>query len=262
MNHTSALPALGRTPAPSRTEPRARLFYMGAAILMVLLVLIGFHDFYLGGGRAYPGAREIAPPILTLVLVHGFVMAGWVLLYLAQTILITTGQRRVHMAMGPVAVILAGCILVAGALLTVESTRLADPASQLFGMTRKQFMAGGFATLLLFAGLLGIGLWWRRRPEIHRPMMFLATLSLLDAAIGRIDAVSALYQGTALERIFGPSLGMLAVGAALFVLKWWLARKPDWWYLIGYGVLVFTKAAWIQVARTSAWDRFASVLLR
>ncbi len=262
MNHTSALPALERIPVGSGTEHRARLFYIGAAFLMLLVVLIGFHDFYLGGGRAYPGAREIPPAIRTLVLVHGFAMAGWILLFLAQTILITAGQRRLHMAMGPVAVILAGCILVAGALLNVESTRLADPASQLFGMTRKQFMAGGFSSLLVFGGLLGVGLWRRRKPEIHRPMMFLATLSLLDAAVGRIDAVSALYAATVLERIFGPSLGMLALGAALFVLKWALAEKPDRWYLIGYAALVFANVAWIQVARTSAWDRFASVLLR
>jgi hypothetical protein len=228
---------------------------------MVLLVLIGFHDFYLGGGRAYPEAREIAPTIRTLVVAHGFAMAGWILLYFAQTVLIATGQRRLHTAMGPIAVVLAGCILVAGAWLNVESTRLADPASQLFGMTRKQFMAGGFSSLLLFAGLLGFGLWRRRTREIHRPMMFLATFSLLDAAIGRIDAVSALYQSTVFERIFGPSLGMLTLGAALFVLKWWLTRGSDRWYLIGYGALFFANVAWIQVARTSAWDGIASKML-
>ena len=101
------------------------------------------------------------------------------------------------MAMGPAACALAVCILASGSLLNVESTRLADPESQLFAVTRKQFMAGGFANLFVFVAMMGVGLWRRRRPEIHRPMMLLATLGLLAAAIGRIDTVTRLYQGTA-----------------------------------------------------------------
>lgn len=262
MNHSASLSAIRRTQAETSAGHRARLFYAGAAALLVLLVLVGFHDFYLGGGRAYPAARKIAPEIRTLVFVHGFAMAGWILLYVVQTFLITTGNRRRHMAMGPLALLLAAGIVVAGAWLNVESVRHADPAMQLFGMTRKQFMASGFTSLLLFAGLLGVGLWQRWRPEIHRPMMFLATLSLLDAAIGRIDAVTELYQGTGWETLFGPSLGMLAFGAALFVLQWGLTKRPDRWYLLGYGAIVFTDAVWIPLAKTSAWDRLATVLLR
>jgi hypothetical protein len=262
MNHTSTFPALADVRASSSPEHRARLFYGAGAVVAVLLVLVGFHDFYLGGGRAYPQAREIDPAIRPLVLVHGFAMAGWILLFLAQSFLIPLGQRQLHIAMGPVALVLASCILVAGAMVNVESVRHSDPAMQLFAMTRKQFMAGGFSSLLLFAGLLGTGLWQRRRPEIHRPMMFLATLSLLDAAIGRIDAVNSLYQGTVFEILFGPSLGMLLLGAVLFVAKWCLTKRPDRWYLLGYGAVLFTSLIWIPLAKTTAWDYLASVLLR
>lgn len=262
MNRTSVPSANWQTEAAVRTDPKARLFYAAAAFILVLVVLMGFHDFYLGGGRAYPGGREIAPAIRTLVFVHGFAMAGWMLLFLAQSVLIPLGKRRLHMAMGPVALVLAACILVAGALVNVESVRHADPAMQLFAMSRKQFMLNGFTSLLLFAALLSAGLWQRRRPEIHRPMMLLATLSLMDAAIGRIDAVNALYQGTVFERIFGPSLGMLALGAALFVMKLGMTKKPDRWYLLGYGVVVFTSIVWIPLAKTSAWNRLANLLLQ
>jgi len=109
---------------------------------------------------------------------------------------------------------------------------------------------------------MGVGLWWRRRPEIHRLRMLLATLGLLAAAIGRIDAVTRLYQGTALERVFADSLGMLVLGAIFFLVKSWMSRKPDKWYLIGYGALALANLAWVQLARTAAWDRVASFLLR
>ena len=262
MNSAPAFPALGRSQADAGAEHRARWFYPAAAMLMGLLVLAGFHAFYLGGGRAYPGAREIVPEIRTLVFVHGFAMAGWILLFVVQSFLIPLGNRRLHMAMGPVALLLAACILVAGAMVNVESVRHSDPAMQLFALTRKQFMLNGFTSLLLFAGLLGAGLWHRRRPEIHRPMMLLATLSLIDAAMGRMDPVTALYQGTAWEKLFGPSLGMLVLGAALFVVKWGLTRRFDRWYLMGYSVIVIVSTVWIPLARTDGWDQVASRLLR
>jgi hypothetical protein len=126
----------------------------------------------------------------------------------------------------------------------------------------KQFMVLGFYTLLMFGAFVGVGVLYRRRPEIHRPMMLLATLSTMTPAIARIDALNAVYQGTVLERIFGPSLGMLVLGAAFCLMKWCIGRTVDRWYAIGYCVLAATQLLTIQFARTRAWDQFASFLLR
>jgi hypothetical protein len=262
MNHNTTSSTAGDSQTGSSIQDRTRLFYVGAACVMLLVTLIGFQDFFLRGGKAYPGAREIAPSIRNLVIFHGASMMGWMVLFLGQSLLIATGRRRLHMAMGPAAVALAVCILVSGLWLNVESTRLADPERQLFGVTNKQFMALGFAILFVFVAMMGVGLWWRRRPEIHRPMMLLATLGPLTAAIGRIDAVIRLYEGTTLERVFADSLGMLVLGAIFFFVKWWMSRKLDKWYLIGYGALALASLASVQIARTAAWDRVASLLLR
>jgi len=43
---------------------RARLFYFGVAALLLVLMSLGFQQFYLHG-KAYPN-RELAPPIRTL----------------------------------------------------------------------------------------------------------------------------------------------------------------------------------------------------
>jgi hypothetical protein len=64
-----------------------------------------------------------------------------------------------------------------------------------------------------------------------------------------------------LERVFGPSLGMLVLGAIFLVVKWTAARSIDRPYTIGYGVLAFTQLLTIQFARTAMWDQFASFLL-
>ena len=60
MNHPSALPSSYRAqPARSRRGNRTRLFYAGAACVMLIAVLIGFRHFFLQG-RAHPG-RELTP---------------------------------------------------------------------------------------------------------------------------------------------------------------------------------------------------------
>jgi hypothetical protein len=229
---------------------------------MLMAVLMGFRHFFFQG-QAHPG-RELTPPIRTLIIVHGISLSAWVLMFLVQSALIATGKRRVHMMLGRIAAVLAAFILVSGLWFNLASFRLAPPAFVLWTLTMKQFMVLGFYTLLMFAGFVSVGLWYRRRPEIHRPMMLLATLSIMTPAIARIDAVSALYQGTVMERIFGPSLGMLVLGAAFGVLLQWsrAAATGRRWYVIGYGVLAATQLLIIGFARTSVWDQFATFLLR
>jgi hypothetical protein len=226
---------------------------------MLIALLVGFRHFFLQG-RAHPG-RELTPQIRSLIIVHGASMTGWVLTFLIQTILIATRRYRAHMLLGRMAAVLAAFILVSGFWFNLASFRLAPPEVVVWALTMKQFMLLGFYTLLMFAVFVAVGIWYRRRPEIHRPMMLLATVSTMAPAIGRMDALNALYQGTALERVFGPSLGMLILGAIFFIVKWRLSRTMDRAYVIGYGVLASTQLLMIQLARTAMWDQFASFLL-
>ena len=86
-----------QTKGPASPE-RARLLYLGAAVLLLVLMFLGFQQFYLHG-RAYPG-RELTPPIRTLLILHGIGMTTWMLLFLVQPLLIVAGNRRVHMMLG------------------------------------------------------------------------------------------------------------------------------------------------------------------
>jgi len=264
MNLSSTVPAASSTHGGSVLKnhwDRTHLYYAATALVMLAVMLTGFHDFYFHG-KAYPGRREITPPIHGLVILHGIAMAGWVLLFLVQSLLINLRKHRIHRILGPLAAVLAAGIVLSGLQLTVQSMRLGPLDSVVFALTRKQFMSLGFATMFLFAGAVGFGLWNRRRPEVHRPMMLLATLSPLTSAIGRIDSVSALYQGTPLEMVFGPSVGMLVLGAIFFLANWWITHRPDKCYLAGYSVVATTFVATIQFSRTRAWDQLASFLLQ
>ena len=47
------------------------------------------------------------------------------------------------------------------------------------------------ASVVVFAILVGLGLYHRRRPDAHKRLMLLATLALLPRALGRIRILNA-----------------------------------------------------------------------
>ncbi|MEZ6141493.1 MAG: hypothetical protein R3B84_13050 [Zavarzinella sp.] len=236
-----------------------RYFYLGAGILMFVLMLIGFQSFYLDG-KAYPG-REIPPPIRTLVYIHGISMTAWMILYCLQSTLIITRYHRTHMFIGRLAALSATAITITGLMLAVRSTSIMPPGFALWGLSGKEFMAVPFLGILLFAAMVGAGIWFRRKPKIHRPMMLFATLNALSAALARIDAFSRTYQGTTWERIFGPFLLTILIGAALVLLRMLVTRKFDKWFTISFAIMALALLLTIVVARTALWVKFVDLLI-
>jgi hypothetical protein len=246
-----------------RTAPSSRpgrFFHTIAAVALIVLVVTGFHLFYFQG-RAYPG-RELTPPIRTLIILHGIAMSVWMLVFLAQSILILTGKRRVHMVVGKIAAVLAAAILILGVKLGVEAARVKPPGMLVDGLEPKQFMAIPVISVLLFGGFVAAGVLNRRRPAVHRAMMLLGTLAAISAAVARIDTLSNLYAGTIWARIWGPLFMTVVVALLLLALKWLLTRSLDRIYALGCAGLALALAAIMRLATTPAWDSVASGLLR
>jgi hypothetical protein len=259
MNTTSALalePA--RAKVTQKSSP-ARLFYTTAALVLLALTVIGFQQFYLHG-RAV-GGRQISPRILPLVVIHGVLMSSWIILFLLQPILVVSGHRRQHMMLGRMGAVLAAAIVVTGVVVAVESVR-AHPEGHLWGLTQRQFMAIPLTALVKFLVFVSLGVWMRRQPEIHRPMMLLATLAVVQAATARIAFLTSFYKNGLWGYLVGPALPILVLGALFLVAHWLLTRRFDRWYALGYAGLLITSPLIMFLARSSAWDHFATLLLR
>lgn len=250
------------TPRSSKTAPSSkpnRFFYTLAAVFLLLLGFVGFSKFYLHG-QAYPG-REIAPPIRSLVILHAIAMSAWLLLFVAQPLLIARNHRRTHMALGRVGAMLAAAIIILGIGLAIQSTKLIPPEAIIWGLSPKQFMAVPLGTIAMFAGCVGLGVFYRRRLEIHRPMMLLATLSAVGAAVSRIDFLNHLYGGTIWERLFGPFFITLLIGVVLLFIRCVIIRSLDRWFAAGLAGLIVVSILIMQCAPTVIWNRFASLLV-
>ncbi len=257
---TNTAVVVDRAHKPGRVVSRAaKKFFLASALLFLALAFVGFSRFYLHG-RSYPD-RPIPPPIKWLVIAHAVSMSLWVLLLVTQTTLIARSNRKLHMKVGVFGAALAAVVVVLGVWLAIMSARVAPPEAVIWSMTPKQFMAVPLISVLAFGALVGVGIWKRRKPAIHRSMMIAATLVTLSAAVSRIDALNNLYLGTPVDRYFGPFALTMALGILLLAVRCALTRSFDRWFAVGVGVMLAVSVFIMQIAPTAAWARFASIFV-
>src|SRR5882757_8525445 len=119
---------------PATRLRRERLFYVVASFISLFVAVTGFRYFYYGG-RGFAGnplTHQIAP----LIHVHAFAMSSWVILFLAQSILIYTGKYRTHMMLGRLGAVLAVAVVGLGAAMATLSAHYNPQAYAMFSGPR------------------------------------------------------------------------------------------------------------------------------
>jgi hypothetical protein len=112
------------------------------------------------------------------------VYVGWLAIFVTQTVLAATGRIAAHMKLGRFA-IGYGVLVIAVGLLTafarfalrVRAGEAADAQEQLLGP---------LLDMLVFAPFFAAAIYYRRKPELHKRLMIVATTSLLIAAVTRM----------------------------------------------------------------------------
>jgi hypothetical protein len=160
------------------------------------------------------------------------------------------------MLIGPAGAVLAAAIVVLGGTTAGLSVHFNPQSYQFLGGARF-FLAVMLENMLAFGALASIGMFYRRRPEIHRPMMLLATIEITGASLARCPYISGLAIVAPLYAV-GP---MLLFGALIFLLQCGMTRVASRWYVIGF--LGMTAAALISVVvgRSALWSDIAGVIV-
>jgi len=215
---------------------------------MLALTIAGFHPYYTRG--VGEGGRIIDRSLVTLVAAHGTLATAWFVLFLVQAALVPTGRRRVHMKLGWGAAAVGLGVAVSGTLLALASVRITPPSFQFFGVAYKEFLLVMFTEMAAFAAFLTAGLLWRRRPERHRAMMLLASLSILAGATSRMPVFYPVFGQAGWPGLFGPvfTLGILVVGARTL-----LSHRADRWLTGGSVALALVYLLAWTVAVTAPW---------
>ena len=233
-----------------------RYFYSTAAALVLVIMFIGFFPFYVSGHGA--GGRIIDPGIFPVVLVHGLAITAWYVLSLVQSLLIAVRNRRLHMKLGWSAVGIALVIAISGVMVAIRSVQGA-PEFHFFGMDYPDFLLVMLMEIVVYTIFVAAGIMTRKRPEIHRAMMLLASLSLLLGATARMPLLNSLFGHLNLAAFFGPVFSLAAIFLVVHSL---MIRAFDRWFAAGYGLMVIVYLAAEQFSHTDTWHQWASRLLK
>ena len=182
-----------RLSGTSRTHVIDRWIYVFTAACLIAVVFAGFlPDSFAKVAAVEAGKRAPFPLILH---VHAVLMGSFLLLLLAQTVLVATGKPDGHMQLGIAAMILAPAIVISGFILVPTMYHIAwnealtgTPAAEerlrrIDNVLLRQFSAG-----FLFTTFMLIALRARSRDAgLHKRMIILSVTAVLGAAVTRIQ---------------------------------------------------------------------------
>lgn len=167
--------------APRPRLDAERRFYFGMAIAILVTVFAGFApSFYLRG--VVPPYHPFLP-LTWIVLLHGLVFSSWVLLFMTQVSLMTSGRPEVHMRLGLAAFALLPAMIVIATLAALNGVGRAsgDPT-----IPPLSWLAVPLLDIPVFTGLILAGLFNRSRPQVHKRFMLGSLIGLLPPSIGRL----------------------------------------------------------------------------
>ncbi len=223
---------------------------------MVAVMVAGFHPFYVRGEGM--GGRKISPELLPLVVIHGSAMTAWVIVFLVQSVLISTRKLRVHMKLGWVGVAVAMVVSLSGFMVAVRSVR-SIPSLPFWGMEYRQFLMVMLAEVTVFSLFVVFGVLLRKKPKIHRAMMLLATISILAGATVRMPVLFPIFGEAGWLGIFGPIFTL----AGVFLIALLLGGKIfDRWFALGYFAMIVFYISACKFAVTDGWSYVARAIFQ
>lgn len=227
MNATATSPH----PHTGTTRRFRPSFYTVMTLLMAVFVFGGFGMTYW-----YPlanGTLRPAPPVVHL---HGAVYFCWMILLVAQPLLVNARNVALHRSVGTFGIALATSVLFMGMVITLLGAAggRENPSANYYHGIYLGFMAVlGFGTLFTLA-IRNV-----RRPDIHRRLILLAMLPILPPGIHRFYMVPL---GLTSFPIAAMYLTLDAMALAIVVQEWRSTKRVSGYTVFGVGWILLQQA--------------------
>ena len=234
------------SPVSGRNGLLDKYFYFFMSLLVAAIVVWGF-SHSVNANLFHP-----ALPRPFLLWIHATAFSGWVVFYILQSALVRTHNVRVHRSFGWFGVALGAVMIPLGISTAIvmgrfDTYRLHQPGAD-------AFLIVPFYDMLAFGVCLALAIYWRKKPELHRRLMLLATCGLLDAAFGRVDLIF----NNSLFFLCVDAVILLGVGRDLVV-----NRRVHKVYLIGLPVMMVCQGFVVYTLRSGShwWVSIAHAIL-
>src|SRR5262245_33416969 len=164
-------------PPRAIAQSQTGYFYFYMALACMAVAFLGFAPTYW-----LPLANRTfsASPVVHF---HGLLFFAWSLYFAFQSWLAASGKIVRHRAVGMIGVSLATAMTIFGFLVSVSSMKRAAAAG--LADDGIAFSIVPLSGILFFAVVFALAIAAVRRREIHKRLMLLAGISLLDAAVAR-----------------------------------------------------------------------------
>ena len=168
--------AIARPPAPRFKFYLGRYFYFAMTLLTAVLALWAFSD------TVNPNLLHAKPPRPLLLWLHAAAFAAWIAVFVVQSALIRARKLRLHKTLGWFGAALAAIMVVTGFIVANVMIRF---ESTVLHRNVTSFLAILWCDMLIFGAGMALAIYFRKRPELHRRLVFLATCQLMQAIFVR-----------------------------------------------------------------------------
>jgi hypothetical protein len=223
-----------------------KYFYLAMALLMIAITVWGF------GHTVNDVLFKPAVPRPRILWVHAAVFSGWLLLFLLQSALVRTHNVRLHRTLGWFVAGVGVAMIPLGIVTAIVLGRFDIRVLHEAGADVFEFIS--FGDMAIFATWLALGIYWRRKPALHRPIFFIATCGLIGAAFGRVpwivghmlmpafvDAVICLgvlrdlLVDRRIHRVY--LIGLPALAVAQYTNIYMITTPPQWWVHLAHTLM-------------------------
>jgi hypothetical protein len=229
----------------STTQARDRRLFLLSSVLFIAVALIGFARTYYF--RGYFGGLPLRT---TLVGVHGALMTAWVGLFATQVWLIRSGNRRTHRLLGWAGVGLGVAIVAVGFLVAAHAAKYGSPSFPP-EFTPMQFAVVPLVDLMMFVGLFGAAVYFRKNAANHKRLMLLTIINFLPPALARFPGETIHSLGPV---VFNGVPVLLMIG--LLIADRRVTGRFNRAMLVGSVLLIASYPIRIAISTTGAWLHF------
>ncbi len=242
----------------SASKVSSRWFYAWMAATCMAVAFVGFAPTYF---VPLVQGQFAAPPIIHI---HGLIFFGWTVLFCTQAWLVASGRVLAHREWGLLGVAWAtAMVFVVFAAVVSRIELLTEAGYRTEQLSFSWIQVGG---ILFFATIITLAVVNVKRPETHKRLMLLGTISLLPAAVARWFIVFLAPPVPAGEVGPPPPLfiaippGLVAdlLLVAAIVYDWRTRGKPHPAYIYGGIALLAIQLTVPLIGDTDAWRSIAA----
>jgi hypothetical protein len=232
-------------------------FYFYMALACMAVAFLGFAPTY---WLPLANRSLSASPVVHF---HGLLFFTWSLYFAFQSWLAASGKVVRHRAIGMIGVSLATAMTIFGFLVAVNAMKRSAAAG--LADDGIAFAIVPLSGILFFAVVFTLAIAAIRKPQTHKRLMLLASISLLDAAVARWFLTFLAPPGPLgpppVPVTIPPALVACLVLVPAIVYDWRTRGRPHPVYVSGGIALIAVKLLNWPISATPLWHSFAGGIL-